>query len=164
MSFTDIILPLGQAATMPLWVLMAVAPNWHITKKISTPWASVVPLAIAVGYYMTALPSLLKVIIGSSTAPFADYPGLVEFFSVPAIVTGSWLVVVALDLFGATWMFRHLHRLEAKTWVISVMSIWVFLFPQLALLVFIAVIRPLYERRRRASGTSAPATPVPVPA
>jgi hypothetical protein len=155
MSFTDIILPLAQAATMPLWVLMAVAPNWHITKKITTPWASVVPLAVAVGYYMTALPSLLKVIIGSSTAPFADYRGLVEFFDVPAIAIGSWLVVVALDLFGATWMFRHLHRLEAKTWVISVMSIWVFLFPQFALLVFIAVLKPLYERRRRQAGLDA---------
>ncbi|ANZ41983.1 hypothetical protein BBK82_44680 [Lentzea guizhouensis] len=151
MSFTDIILPLAQAATMPLWVLMVVAPNWHITKKITTPWASVIPLAVAVGYYMTALPALLKVIIGSSTAPFADYDGLVEFFDVPAIAIGSWLVVVALDLFGATWMFRHLHRLQAKTWVISVMSTWVFLFPQFALLVFIAVIKPLYERRLKAA-------------
>jgi hypothetical protein len=149
MSFNDIVIPALQAVTIPMWTLMIVAPNWSVTKKITVPLAAVPTLAGAVGYFLTELPALVKVLFGSTTAPFANYPGLVEFFEVPNIKIGAWLVVIALDLFVAMWMFHRLHDLKAKTWLISTMALIVFLFPQFALLLFLVLVGPMLKRRNK---------------
>ncbi|MBT2897692.1 MULTISPECIES: abscisic acid-deficient protein Aba4 family protein [unclassified Streptomyces] len=157
MSFNDFIIPALQAVTIPMWVLMIVAPQWHVTKKITVPIAVVPTLAGAVGYLITELPALTKVLFGSTTAPFANYEGLVEFFAIQNIQIGAWLAIVALDLFTAMWMFQRLHDLKAKTSLISVLALVVFLFPQFCLLLFLVVVRPILRRRQQQEEAAASA-------
>ncbi|WP_017627462.1 abscisic acid-deficient protein Aba4 family protein [Nocardiopsis chromatogenes] len=147
MTIHDIVIPALQAVTIPMWTLMIVAPHWHVTKRITVPLAAVPTLAGAVVYFTAEAPALFKVLFGSTTAPFANYPGLVEFFAIPNIKIGAWLVVIALDLFVAMWMFHRLHELKAPTWLLRTMALFVFLLPQPTVLAFLVAVGPLLKRR-----------------
>jgi hypothetical protein len=79
---------------VPFWTLMILLPNWRWTRRIiASPW---IVLPVGVVYALVALPYFPAFF---SISPL-DLSAMAELFGTEAVVAGTWLHFIAMDLFA----------------------------------------------------------------
>jgi hypothetical protein len=101
----DQMFTLCNAAVLPFWVLLAVAPRWRLTQILVH--SALVPLIFG-SVYAWAL------IFAGPPAPegagFGSLEGVMLLFTQPMAVLGGWVHYLIFDLFVGAWEVRDAQR------------------------------------------------------
>jgi len=86
---------------LPFWLLMVVAPNWQITRKVMASVLMFVPLALA---YIVCFVSSLD---PDSIEAFANptLSALAGLFADERVMATGWIHFVVMDLFVGRWIY-----------------------------------------------------------
>ena len=86
---------------LPFWLLMVIAPNWSITRKVMASTLMFVPLALA--YIFCFVNSLDPESIGAFANPTLS--ALAGLFSDERVMATGWIHFVVMDLFVGRWIY-----------------------------------------------------------
>jgi hypothetical protein len=104
---------LVNAAVLPAWILLAVAPGWRWTQRfVHAIW---IPLVLA-GFYLYAMVAAGPFPEGGG---FSTLPEVMVLFTRPMSVLAGWIHYLAFDLFVGAWEARDaLRRGIGRGWMV----------------------------------------------
>src|SRR6476469_8134245 len=114
-----------STAVLPAWILLAVAPRWRWTHRISTFILTLPLAALYLGLFFAHWNSSLG--LGSLDQVYA-------LFQDPALVLAGWIHYLAFDLFIGSWEVRDAIRNRIPHWVVIPFLVLTFLFGPVGLL------------------------------
>ncbi|MES2775229.1 MAG: ABA4-like family protein [Bacteroidota bacterium] len=122
---------------IPQWLLMIVAPNWHITGWMVKSRLLTILLALIYIYYIVGLFSV------GGLSNFTSLAGIKSLFSTDEVILAGWIHFLAFDLFVGSWMWQNARiRHVPHYWLIpSLLLTWV--LGPIGLLFYLAI-RLLY--------------------
>lgn len=107
----NVVFVLSGVVTLPLWLLMIVAPGWSVTRRImGSPW-SVAPAALL--WTIVLIPQINPVMDLLSSATLERIAAL---YGTPAGSMLAWTHVGAFDLFVGRWMYHDAQEQGIRPW------------------------------------------------
>lgn len=119
---------LAGVVVLPCWVLLAIAPSWRWTQRLST---FIVPLLIAAVYVALLL---------HPRTPGAGFGSLAQvslLFSSPYALLAGWIHYLAFDLFTGAWEARDAASLGLSRWLVLPCLFLTFMFGPLGLALYL---------------------------
>jgi len=98
-----LIFSIANAAVMPFWLLLIVAPGWIWTQRLVH--SALVPAALGllyIGVMFTGSPP--------EGGGFGSLEGVMALFTSPEAVLGGWVHYLVFDLFVGAWEARDARR------------------------------------------------------
>lgn len=128
---------LANAAVMPAWALLALAPRWQLTRRLvhSALYPALLGVAYAAGFAATFEG-------GASASGGADLSGLAGIgaaFAQPRILLVGWLHYLCFDLFVGAWQARDAQRHGVSHWLLLPCLFLTLMAGPLGLLLYLAV-------------------------
>jgi hypothetical protein len=123
------IFSMAGAVVLPCWLLLAVAPRWRWTQRLSTFAA---PLWIASVYVW-----LLFAHPVPAGGGFRTLAQVMVLFSSPYAVLAGWVHYLAFDLFTGAWEARDAARLGLSRWIVLPCLVLTFLFGPVGLALYL---------------------------
>lgn len=111
---------LGGALVLPCWLLLIVAPRWHVTQVLAT---FATPLLIAALY--------VALLVSHRSLPGAGFNSLAQvsiLFSSPYTLLAGWIHYLALDLFTGAWEARDAAQVGLSRWLVAPCLVLTFFF------------------------------------
>jgi len=127
------------------WLLLLVAPRWHLTRRVVLSGA--LPLVLAASYVLLIGSHYLGAHGGEGG--FGSLAEVAALFQDPWALLAGWVHYLCFDLAVGTWEMRDAHRRGLPHWLLVPALVLTFLFGPLGLL--------LYAGLRRLRPTPAPA-------
>lgn len=91
-------------SVLPVWILLAVAPGWRVTRWVSG--SAAIPLALAAVYA-----TLVALYFGGAEGDMDSLQGLGKLFANPWVLLAGWVHYLVFDLFVGTWIVSDARRL-----------------------------------------------------
>jgi hypothetical protein len=129
---------LSSAVVLPCWLLLLVAPRWHVTQVLAT---FVVPLMIS-ALYVTLLVSHRS----PHGAGFNSLAQVGVLFSSPYALLAGWIHYLAFDLFTGAWEARDSAQIGISRWVVAPCLLLTFLFGPAGLALYL-LLRLILRRK-----------------
>lgn len=118
---------------LPFWILMIVAPLWHVTRRvIGSPWIVAPPAVI---YLVTLLP-VAGLVLPEVIAPVQAR--VMTLLGTPTGTTLAWAHFVAFDLFVGRWIYCDSRSRQYSAWWVSPVLVLTLLVGPVGLLVYLA--------------------------
>lgn len=108
----ETIFGLVNAAVLPAWALLVLAPRWRWTQPLAV-WVTI-PLLAAV--YVALVAYALVTGGGAQDVDFTTLEGVAAIFSHPLGVVAGWTHYLAFDLFVGAWVERDARRRGVPRW------------------------------------------------
>ena len=89
-----------NAAVLPAWLLLLVAPRWPGTTRIA---GGVTPALLAMAY-------ILLIVAGRGQGDFLSLAGVRRLFEAPLFLLAGWVHYLAFDVFVGTWEVQDAQR------------------------------------------------------
>jgi ABA4-like protein len=89
-----------NAAVLPAWLLLLVAPRWPGTARVA---GGVAPALLAVVY-------IVLIVTGHGQGDFLSLEGVRRLFEAPMFLLAGWVHYLAFDVFVGTWEVQDAHR------------------------------------------------------
>jgi len=135
----DTIFALCNAAVIPPWLLLAVAPRWVWTQRlVHALW---IPLLLG-PVYVWALLSASGV---PADAGFGSLHGVMQFFTAPHAALAGWIHYLVFDLFIGAWEVRDAARRGISHLALLPCLFFTFLFGPSGLMAYL-LLRAAYRR------------------
>ena len=140
--------PAANAAIVPAWLLMIVAPRWKWTQRlIRGLW---IPLLLSVAYVAIVLTH-----IGASEGSFFSLAGVMRLFDHPMITLAGWLHYLAFDLCVGSWELVDAQRRGISHWLVVPCLLLTLMWGPAGLLCYMIIVRV----RRSGAGPTPPQVP-----
>jgi len=118
---------------LPQWLLMMVAPNWHVTAWLVKSRLFTILLAVVYIYYIIELFSL------GSFKSFGSLEGVKSLLGNDNMAVAGWVHYLAFDLFVGSWIWQNASiRHVPHFWVIPSL-ILTFLMGPVGLLFYLGI-------------------------
>lgn len=143
---------IANAAVLPGWALLAVAPRWRLGTDVIAPL--VIPGALAVvylGYVAVGLSSG-----GDDGGGFGSLQGVMTLFRSEQGVLAGWIHYLCFDLFIGAWEVRDARRLGLHHGLVLPCLLFTFLLGPIGLLAYL-LLRATVGGRRTVDELSASA-------
>ena len=129
----DAVFALCNAAVVPAWLLLAVAPEWIWTRRIvhSVLYPAVLGAVYGVGF-ATLGPA-------PEGGGFGTLRGVMTLFDVPQLVLIGWVHYLVFDLFVGAWEVRDARRRGIRHLLVIPCLALTFLFGPMGLLLYLAL-------------------------
>lgn len=127
----DQLFSIANFVVLPGWLLLAVAPRWRWTQRIT---AVALPLALASLYL-----ALLILHFSKNSGGFGSLAEVSKLFANPYLLLAGWIHYLAFDLFIGSWEVRDSERLRiAHAYVVPCLLL-TFLFGPVGLLTWFLI-------------------------
>ncbi len=108
----------------PQWLLMMLAPNWHVTRWLVKSRLFIIILSLVYIFYIIGIFSV------GGFKNFSSLEGIKSLFTKDDIILAGWIHILAFDLFAGSWVWqnaktRHVHHL----WLIPIFFLMWFMGP-----------------------------------
>ena len=124
---------LCNAAVMPAWILLVLAPGWRWTQRI----VHAVWIPILLGGVYAGL--LFGATSDSPGGDFSTLAGVMRLFDSPAGALAGWVHYLAFDLFVGAWEVRDARQHQVShLWVVPCLLLTLMLGP-VGLLLYLVV-------------------------
>lgn len=119
----DYIFNFGNLFVLPFWVLMVIAPNWSVTRRVM---ASYIPFAVLAALYLYCFVASLD---PDKLESFANptLTVLAELFSDEKVMATGWVHFLVMDLFVGRWIY--LQGQEKGLWTRHSLALCLFAGP-----------------------------------
>ena len=97
---TDALFVALNAAVIPAWLLLALAPRWPWTPRLA---GGVMPALLAVVY-------VILIVTGHGQGDFLSLAGIRRLFDAPMFLLAGWVHYLAFDVFVGTWEVQDAQR------------------------------------------------------
>lgn len=127
----ELLFSILNAGVLPFWLLIAVAPRWQWTARLTH---SVVIAAVYAPIYAWLL----------ATAPgeggdFSSLEGVTTLFSQPQAVLAGWIHYLVFDLFVGAWISRDAVRREIHPLIVAPCLLFTLMLGPVGLATYAAV-------------------------
>ena len=129
----DTLFAVCNAAVVPAWLLLAVAPGWIWTRRIVH--SALYPLALG-AVYAAGFATLGPAPEGGG---FGTLRGVMTLFTVPQLVLVGWVHYLVFDLFVGAWEVRDAQRRGIRHLLVIPCLALTFAFGPLGLLLHLAL-------------------------
>ena len=128
---------LANAAVMPAWLLLAVAPRWIWTQRLvhSALYPLALGAAYAFGFFATGA-------FGAGSEGAGDVgslAGIAAAFADPRVLLVGWLHYLCFDLFVGAWEARDAQRHGISHWLLVPCLFLTLMAGPLGLLLYLAI-------------------------
>lgn len=96
-------------AILPFWVLLAIAPRWHVTQILVH--SILVPILLGATYAWLFVGGAFSGPATPANANFNSLEGVMALFTVKEAVVAGWVHYLVFDLFIGAWIVRDAGRL-----------------------------------------------------
>ena len=124
------ILRFGNAAVIPAWLLLLLAPHWKWSARVIC--GGLVPLLLAIVYS-----GLMWNYWGDADADFSSIAGILTLFQNPGLLVAGWLHYLAFDLFIGSWEVRDAQQHGISHWLVAPCLLLTFVFGPIGLGVYL---------------------------
>lgn len=135
----DSLLTVANAAVLPGWLLLLVAPRWKFSARLIS--GILIPGLLAVAYAW-----LVSLGWGDADGDMDTIMGIRSFFETPEILVAGWIHYLAFDLFIGSWQVREAQRVGMPHWAVVPCLLLTMMFGPAGLLLFL-VLRGAVTRR-----------------
>lgn len=128
---------LANAAVMPAWVLLALAPRWVWTRRLvhSALYPALLGVAYAAGFAATFQGGAAA----GGGADISSLAGIGAAFAEPRILLVGWLHYLCFDLFVGAWQARDAQRHGVSHWLLLPCLFLTLMAGPLGLLFYLAI-------------------------
>ena len=128
----DTLFTAANAIVLPVWVAMAVAPRWRVTKwVVRSLWA---PLLLATLYLVLVLTNL-----GATDGSFFSLDGVSRLFEDRQVLLAGWVHYLCFDLVVGSWELRDSQEQEIPHWMMLPCLFLTMMWGPTGLLLYLAV-------------------------
>jgi hypothetical protein len=120
-----------NALVVPLWLLLALAPRWRHTLRVT---AGIGPATLAIFYVVLLLRG-----VGQGGGSFASLADVRRLFDTPVWLLAGWVHYLAFDLFVGSWQVRDAQRLGLSHLFVLPCLLLTFLFGPAGLLAYLGL-------------------------
>jgi len=124
---------LCNAAVVPFWLMLVLAPRWSWTQRIVH--SGVAPAALG-SVYLALLATSPEAPEGAS---FASLDGVMLFFSVPHGALAGWVHYLVFDLFVGAWEARDAQRHDIPQLALAPCLLLTFMLGPIGLLLYLGI-------------------------
>ena len=128
---------LANAAVMPAWALLALAPRWVWTRRLvhSALYPALLGVAYAAGFAATFQGGAAA----GGGADISSLAGIGAAFAEPRILLVGWLHYLCFDLFVGAWQARDAQRHGVSHWLLLPCLFLTLMAGPLGLLFYLAI-------------------------
>jgi hypothetical protein len=119
--------------TMPMWLLMIIAPRWRATEWLIN--YRVAPLFLATLYALF----IGQALINNGMMDFSSLKSVMQLFTLPNAAIAGWIHYLAFDLLIGMWMIEQNRTLQFPHLVMVPCLILTFIFGPVGFLLFTIV-------------------------
>lgn len=138
----DTVYTLINAAVLPFWLLLLVAPHSRVTNL--AVHSGLVPILLGAVYVFYLLTSIIGG--GAEGASMNSLQGLLIVFSDPDTLVGAWSHYLIFDLFVGAWLVRDAKRQNIHHLAIVIPLTLTLMAGPLGLALYLAI-RGIWRRR-----------------
>ncbi|MDG1233784.1 MAG: ABA4-like family protein [Pseudomonadales bacterium] len=138
----DTVYTLINAAVLPFWLLLLIAPHARATNLVVH--SGLVPVLLGAVYTFYLFTSIIGG--GPEGAGMSNLEGLLIAFSNPDTLVGAWSHYLIFDLFVGAWLVRDAKRESIHHLAIVVPLVLTLMAGPLGLLIYLAI-RGILRRR-----------------
>lgn len=118
-----------SAIVLPGWILLAFAPRWTWTERVTGSGAISLLLALVYLY-------LVIVWFGTAEGGFGSLADVERLFQTPQLLLAGWIHYLAFDLFIGAWEVRDARQLGISHFLVIPCLVFTFLFGPVGLLLY----------------------------
>ena len=131
-------------AAVPFWALMILAPNWRVTRTVtSTPWMAIPPVVF---WFIFAIPNFGDLLSATTEPTLSAWQNLL---SDPAMMVAIWGQIIAWDLFLGRWIYLDSRARDAHPLAMAPLLVLAILLSPVAVPLYL-LLRPTLTRTRNA--------------
>ncbi len=128
----DLLFTLVNAAVVPGWALLVLAPRWRWTARLVAP--VLIPALLALLYV-----ELIVTHFARADGGFGSLAEVRRLFDQPFLLLAGWVHYLAFDLFVGSWEVRDARRVALPHLLVVPCLVLTFLFGPLGLLTYLAL-------------------------
>jgi len=122
-----------SALVLPQWILMIVAPKWHVTRWLVKSKMLIVILACLYIIY------IVGVFKAGNLSSFSSLEGIKALNVKDELVLAGWIHYLAFDLFVGSWIWQNAKtRHVSHAWVVPSLLL-TFMFGPVGLLFYLGI-------------------------
>jgi hypothetical protein len=127
-----IIFDISGLFVLPFWLLMIVAPKWHVTMRIlSSPWIVIGPVIIYLVLVVPQIASVLPAVMSPELSQIAALLGTEQGATI------AWMHFLAFDLFVGRWAYLESRERKISPWLMAPVLFFILMLGPLGFLMFL---------------------------
>lgn len=129
----DLLFSLINASVMPAWLLLILAPKWHVTEKIVH--SMLYPLLLGAVYAVCMVFAYMG--HGAQGGSFTSIEGVRTLFSSDVGMVIGWAHYLVFDLFVGAWEARDARRRGFNHWLLIPCLLLTFMLGPIGLFLYL---------------------------